>query len=224
MHEIAQNARHALIRRWVAIGILAASLTAQVAAQNHDVSVPKGMQRYVIPIKDCALAFVAKGGGEARVDETASLPMGWFRHDKYYPKGRYAREMYFSISCHPGNAKTICPKLMEAYRGDDKDYARDVQLRRIDELNPHYYSEAHIYTWSAVAPPRPRTLAFCMGNEHRAVMTQNGDWLLGYDPREITATRGKPILKRSEQALPDVLAIIRSMRFVPDPVSERDGR
>lgn len=36
-------------------------------------------------------------------------------------------------------------------------------------------------------------------------------------PREITETRGKPILKRSERALPDVLAIIRSMRFVPDP-------
>ncbi|SPA27405.1 conserved exported hypothetical protein [Cupriavidus taiwanensis] len=208
--------RKILSGHWIAPLLLAISLSAH-GGENDEESLGKGMQRYVIPIKDCALAFVAKGGGEARVDETASLPMGWFRHDKYYPKGRYAREMYFSISCHPGNAKTICPELMEAYRGDDKDYARDVQLRRIDELNPHYYSEAYIYTWSAVAPPRRRTLAFCMGDEHRAVMTQNGDWLLGYDPREITATRGKPILKRSEQALPDVLAIIRSMRFVPDP-------
>ncbi|SPR98423.1 conserved hypothetical protein [Cupriavidus taiwanensis] len=56
-----------------------------------------------------------------------------------------------------------------------------------------------------------------MGDEHRAVMSENGDVLLGYDPRELTATRGKPILKQSEHALPDVLAIIRSMRFVPDP-------
>ncbi|SOY52191.1 conserved hypothetical protein [Cupriavidus taiwanensis] len=56
-----------------------------------------------------------------------------------------------------------------------------------------------------------------MGDEHRAVMTQNGDWLLGYDPRAITETRGKPILKRSEHALPDVLAIIRSMRFIANP-------
>ncbi|NSX17792.1 hypothetical protein HTY52_27215 [Cupriavidus taiwanensis] len=106
---------------------------------------------------------------------------------------------------------------MEAYRGVEKGYAQDVQLRRLGDLNPHYYSEAYIQTWSAVAPPRPRTLSFCMGDEHRAVMTQNGDWLLGYDPREITETRGKPILKRSEHALPDVLAIIRSMRFIANP-------
>ncbi|NSX17791.1 hypothetical protein HTY52_27210 [Cupriavidus taiwanensis] len=113
---------------------------------------------------------------------------------------------------------------MRAYRGVDKDHAMDIQFRRLADLHPSYYSEAYIETWSATAPPRPRTLGFCMGDERRAVMSENGDVLLGYDPRELTETRGKPILKRSEHALPDVLAIIRSMRFVPDPAPKQDSR
>lgn len=214
---MAPKDRSALARRRIAFGVLAVSLNAQVAAQDHDASAQKWTRRYVIPIKDCAVEFSAKAGGYTDIVRSGPLASGYFQHDNYYPKGRLSREMSFSISCHPGSAREICPKLMEAYRGVEKGYAQDVQLRRLGDLNPHYYSEAYIQTWSAVAPPRPRTLSFCMGDEHRAVMTQNGDWLLGYDPREITETRGKPILKRSEHALPDVLAIIRSMRFIAAP-------
>ena len=217
MHEMAEKSRHALTRLWIAFGILAVSLTAQVAAQGHDASVPKGMQRYVLPMRDCGVEFVAKGGGVVSVDETASRPIGWFHHDSYYPKDRPTRPMAFSISCHAGDAKEICPKLLNAYRSVDKAHARDIQFRRLGKLNPRYYSEAYMETWSAIAPPRPRTLSFCMGDAHRAIMSENGNMLLGYDPRELTETRGRPIPKQSERALPDVLAIIRSMQFVPDP-------
>lgn len=224
MHEIAQKARCALTRRWMAFAFLAVSLTAQATEEDQGASVPTGMQRYVIPMRGCAVEFVAKAGGYADLAEPSPALFGYFRHDNHYPKDRYARDLSFSISCHPGNAKEICHRLMEAYRGVEKGYARDIQLRRLSELNPRYYSEAYIQTWSAIAPPRPRTLGFCIGDEHRAVMSENGDVLLGYDPREITETRGKPILKRSEHALPDVLAIIRSMRFIPDPTPKQESR
>ncbi|UDM50773.1 hypothetical protein [Cupriavidus sp. MP-37] len=216
MEKLKLQGHLALVRRWAALALLPAALNARAGLDN-DAALPNGMQRYVIPMSDCAVEFVAKAGGYADLAEPSPSLFGYFRHNNHYPKDRYDRALHFSISCHVGAAKEICPKLMKAYRGVDKAHARDIQFRQLGELNPRYYSEAYIETWSAIAPPRPRTLAFCMGDEHRAVMSENGDVLLGYDPREITETRGKPILKRSERALPDVLAIIRSMRFVPDP-------
>ncbi|SOZ14628.1 conserved exported hypothetical protein [Cupriavidus taiwanensis] len=223
MEKVRPRRRRALAGAWVALALLPAALNARVALDG-DTTLRNGMQRYVISMRGCAVEFVAKTGGYADLAEPSPSLFGYFRHNNHYPKDRYDRTLHFSISCHAGAAKEICPKLMKAYRGVDKTHARDIQFRRLGELNPRYYSEAYIQTWSAIAPPRPRTLGFCMGDEHRAVMTENGDVLLGYDPRELTETRGKAVLKQSERALPDVLAIMRSMRFVPDPPAPEPPR
>ncbi|SOZ99289.1 conserved exported hypothetical protein [Cupriavidus taiwanensis] len=223
MEKVRPRGRLALAGAWAALALLPAALNARVALDG-DTNLPNGMLRYVIPMRGCAVEFVAKAGGYVGLAEPSPSLAGYFRHNNHYPEGSHVRAIHFALSCHPGNAKEICPSLMQAYRGVEKGYARDIQLRRLSELNPRYYSEAYIQTWSAIAPPRPRTLGFCMGDEHRAVMTENGDVLLGYDPRELTETRGKAVLKQSERALPDVLAIMRSMRFVPDPPAPEPPR
>lgn len=168
-------------------------------------------------MRDCAIEFVAKVGGFTNIERSGAFSSGYFHHDNYYPKDRYARAMSISLTCHVGNVKELCPQLLADYHNVDKSQARDVQLRRLTGLNSRYYAEAYIASDSGVPTPRRRDLDLCMGNETKAIVTENGGINLGYDPREITETRGKPNLERSEHALPDVLAIIRSMRFVPDP-------
>ncbi|WP_217449886.1 hypothetical protein [Cupriavidus taiwanensis] len=221
MEEVKQQGWLALASRWKVLALLVLSLSAQAGADSH---VPKGMQRYVIPIKGCAVEFVAKAGGRVAADKAASLPVGWFHHENYYPKDRYSRSLSISLSCHAGNARDLCPQLLADYRNLDKLQARDIQLRRLTRLNPRYYGEAYIASDSGVPTPRRRDLDLCMGNETKAILTENGGINLGYDPREIVETRGKPVLKQSEHALPDVLAIIRSIRFVPDPTPKQDSR
>ncbi|SPD65966.1 conserved protein of unknown function [Cupriavidus taiwanensis] len=184
--------------------------------------IPKGMQRYVLPMKDCALEFVAKAGGTARVTPSDDS-WGTFRHGSYFPKEN-EKELSMLVSCQPGTAKNLCPELMSQRRESDPMMIRDTQQRDLTSLNPRYYSDAAIATATAVATPRSRDLHFCLGDETRTIVTMNGGIVVGFDPREITETRGKPILKRSERALPDVLAIIRSMRFVPDPAPRQDSR
>ncbi|EPL16159.1 hypothetical protein CF161_01570 [Pseudomonas sp. CF161] len=92
---------------------------------------------------------------------------------------------------------------------------RDIQMRKLGSLNSHYYTEAYISTSTGVAPPRSRILSLCIGDERHALLTINGSILLGTDPREIWQARNKPVLPTSEEALPEVLDIIRSIRFLP---------
>ncbi|MFS8932460.1 hypothetical protein [Cupriavidus taiwanensis] len=221
MEEVGQQRRLALAGRWTALALLGLSLSAYADADAH---VIKGMQRYVIPIEGCAVEFVAKAGGWTAADKTASVPAGWFHHENYYPTDRYSRSLSFSFSCHAGNARDLCPQLLADYRNLDQLQARDIQLRHLTSLNPRYYGEAYIASDSGVPTPRRRDLDLCIGNETKAILTENGGINVGYDPREIVETRGKPVLKQSEHALPDVLAIIRSMRFVPDPAPRQDSR
>ncbi|WP_354675202.1 hypothetical protein [Cupriavidus alkaliphilus] len=221
MEEIEQQGGLALVSRWTALALLAVSVHAQA---DVDAPVPKGMQRYIIPIKGCAVEFVAKAGGYTDITRSGPLASGYFQHGNYYPKDRHSREMSFSISCQYGNARELCPREMRERRESDPMMIRDTQQRDLTSLTPRYYSDASVATATAVATPRSRDLHFCLGDETRTIVTMNGGIVVGFDPREITETRGQPILKRSEHALPDVLAIIRSMRFVPDPAPKQDSR
>ncbi|SOZ57679.1 conserved exported hypothetical protein [Cupriavidus taiwanensis] len=213
----------------VAFGVLCTAIASSLVSVNvraegmrGDGLIPKGMQRYVLPMRDCALEFVAKAGGTARVTPSDDS-WGTFWHGSYLPK-KNERALSMLVSCHRGSAKKLCPELMSQRRESDPMMIRDTQQRDLSGLNPRYYSDAAIATATAVATPRSRDLHFCLGDETRTIVTMNGGIVVGFDPREITETRGKPILKRSEQALPDVLAIIRSMRFVPDPTPKQDSR
>lgn len=105
---------------------------------------------------------------------------------------------------------------MSELRETDPTMIRDTQQRNLKNLNPRYYTDAFIGTETGVSTPRSRDMELCLGDEMQTIVTGRGI-RLGYDPREIVEARGKPVLKQSEKALPDVLAIIRSMRFVPDP-------
>lgn len=54
-----------------------------------------------------------------------------------------------------------------------------------------------------------------MDDENHTLITRNGGIRLGADPREIWQARNKPVLPTSEEALPEVLEIIRSIHFLP---------
>lgn len=188
------------------------------AGEGGEAAVPKGMQRYIIPMKGCAVEFVAKAGGYTEVIESGPAAAGSFRHISYYSTGRDVRSMSFSIDCHPGNAEKLCPDEIKKHRGTDPVTIRDTQQRDLKDLNPWYYTDAVIETATAIAPPRRREMHLCLGDQNRTIATLGGGIRLGFDPRETVATRGEPVLAQSEKALPDVLAIIRSMHFVPDPL------
>lgn len=46
-------------------------LDAERASEPGDKKLPKGMQRYVLPLQGCAFEFVAKEGGRAQADESS---------------------------------------------------------------------------------------------------------------------------------------------------------
>ena len=126
--------------------------------------------------------------------------------------GKKPPSLFFS--CLPGAATKICSVEFKERR---KLSAEDIyiQMHKLSSLDSHYYTEAYISTFTGVAPPRPRILSLCMGDENHTLITRNGGIRLGADPREIWQARNKPVLPVSEEALPKVLDIIRSIRFLP---------
>ncbi|WP_256206299.1 hypothetical protein [Pseudomonas sp. CF161] len=186
---------------------------AERASDPSDKKLPKGMQRYVLPLQGCAFEFVAKEGGRAQADESSSpYPYGYFSYDRYLG-GRQSPSI--SFSCRPDTAIKVCPVEFKEYRELSAEDIRDIQMRKLGSLNSHYYTEAYISTFTGVAPPRSRILDLCMGDENHTLVTENGGIRLGADPREIWQARNKPVLPTSEEALLEVLDIIRSIRFLP---------
>ncbi|EPL16158.1 hypothetical protein [Pseudomonas sp. CF161] len=182
-------------------------------SESGDKKLPKGMQRYVLPLQGCAFEFVAKEGGRARASESLSpYPYGVFSYSRYV-NGRKPPSLYFS--CRSGAATKVCPMEFKEYRELSAEDIRDIQMRKLGSLNSHYYTEAYISTSTGVAPPRSRSLSLCIGDEKHTLVTENGSIFLGTDPREIWQARNKPVLPISEEALPEVLEIIRSIRFLP---------
>ncbi len=196
---------------FIAVGETA--IDVKIVSESGDKKLPKGMQRYVLPLKGCTFEFVAKEGGRARESESFSpYPYGFFSYSRYV-NGKKPPSLYFS--CRSGAATKICPIEFKEYRELSAEDIRDIQMRKLGSLNSHYYTEAYISTSTGVAPPRSRSLSLCIGDENHTLVTENGSIFLGTDPREIWQARNKPVLPVSEGALPEVLDIIRSIRFLP---------
>lgn len=69
-----------------------------------------------------------------------------------------------------------------------------------------------------------RELDLCLGDGLRTLRTDRGGIELGYDSRDISETVGKNLQSSSERALPEVLEIIRSIRFVSSDEEMDEGR
>ena len=183
------------------------------ASDPSDKKLPKGMRRYVLPLQGCAFEFVAKEGGRAEAsDSSLPYPYGYFSYSRYIG-GKQSPSIYFS--CQPRAVTKVCPVEFKEYRELSEQNIRDTQMRKLGSLNSRYYTETYVLTVIGVAPPRSRILDLCMGDENHTLVTENGGIKLGADPREIWQARNKPVLPTSEEALPEVLDIIRSIRFLP---------
>jgi hypothetical protein len=114
-----------------------------------------------------------------------------------------------------GVAAELCPKHIAELREDTPEMIRGTKMRNLSHLNPQYYTDAFIETATGVPTPRRRNLTLCLGDDTRTLITENGGFRVGYDPREIVESRGKPVLESSEADLPEILDIVKSIRFVP---------
>ena len=181
-------------------------------SESGDKKLPKGMQRYVLPLQGCAFEFVAKEGGRSEVDESSSPnSYGYFSYDRYLG-GRQPPST--SFICYPGNATELCLKLLPV---EPTENIRYYNIRRLENLHPAYFNIAQISSFplNSSLPGQVRSLSFCLGDNTHTLITSNGGFELGYDSRDVSETPGKKLQSTSETALPATLEIIRSIRFLP---------
>ncbi len=174
--------------------------------------VPKGMQRYVIPMQGCAIEFFARKGGHTRSYAGSSGLYGSFSHSNM-PGSKRQKSLTLNISCYKGAAVDLCPKLLPV---EDAENIRYYNIHRLEKLHPTYFGVAQISSFPlrGSRPGQVRELDFCLGDGSRTLQTDRGGVELGYDHRDISETAGKSLQRSSEIALPEVLEIIRSIRFV----------
>ncbi len=181
-------------------------------SEPGDKKLPKGMQRYVLPLLGCAFEFVAKEGGRARASESLSPnPYGFFSYSRYV---NGEKPPSTSFICYPGNATELCLKLLPV---EPTENIRYYNIRRLENLHPAYFNIAQISSFplNSSLPGQVRSLSFCLGDNTHTLITSNGGFELGYDSRDVSETPGKKLQSTSETALPATLEIIRSIRFLP---------
>ncbi|WP_124471424.1 hypothetical protein [Burkholderia ubonensis] len=183
-------------------------------ADHLDVGLPAGMQCYAIPMQGCAIDFVAQEGGDARAYTGSSGPYGYFSHSSYVFRSKTTGSLVMGLSCYRGNAKELCSKLLPYEEVDDRRY---YNIRRINNIHPIYFGVAQIssYAPNSSHPGQVRKLSFCLGDDTHTLITNRSDIELGYDTRDVSETPGKKLQPTAELALPEVLKLIRSIRFMP---------
>ena len=195
---------------FIAVGETATA--AERASEPSNKKLPKGMQRYILPLQGCAFEFVAKEGGRAEADESSSPnSYGYFSYDRYLG-GRQPPST--SFICYPGNATELCQKSLPV---EPTENIRYYNIRRLENLHPVDFHVAKISSFplNSSLPGQVRSLSFCLGDNAHTLITSNGGFELGYDSRDVSETPGKKLQSTSETALPATLEIIRSIRFLP---------
>ncbi|KHK60091.1 hypothetical protein PI86_05740 [Burkholderia sp. A9] len=182
-------------------------------ADHLDVDLPAGMQRYVIPMQGCAIDFIAQKGGDARAYTGSSGPYGYFSHGSYVFRSKTTGSLVVGLSCYRGNAKELCSKLLPSEKVDDRRY---YNIRRLNNIHPIYFGAAQIssYAPNSSHPGQVRKISFCLGDDTHALITNRSDIEVGYDTRDVSETPGKKLQTTAELALPEVLKLIRSIRFM----------
>ncbi|CAB3966135.1 hypothetical protein BLA9940_01404 [Burkholderia aenigmatica] len=186
---------------------------------DHSGVMPAGMQRYVIFMHDCTIEFVAKKGGYTR----AYMEGGNFYGDFSLSHQAAQKSLNFSLNCRKGAAADLCSKLLPV---EDAENIRYYKIHRLERLHPSYFGVAQIssYPINSFQPGQVRELDFCLGDGLRTLRTDRGGIELGYDSRDISETVGRSLQKSSERALPEILEIIRSIRFLSSDDEVDEGR
>ncbi|WP_322085452.1 hypothetical protein [Burkholderia sp. BCC1999] len=189
------------------------SKDAQSAADYIDVGLPKGMRRYVIPMEGCAIEFIAQDGGYAQAYMGGGGPYGYFSHNSYVFNSEKKGALVLGLSCHRGNAKEICFRLLPSEEAENRWY---YNIRRLENVHPIYSGVTQIssFALNSSRPGQVRKLDFCLGDNSRALITEGGGVEIGHDSRDVSKTPGKELRPAAELALPDVLNLIRSIRFM----------
>ncbi|WP_420212513.1 hypothetical protein ACN8ZM_23340 [Burkholderia aenigmatica] len=188
-----------------------------LAIADHSDVMPAGMQRYVIFMRDCAIEFFAKKGGNTRT----YMEGGSSYADFSLNHQAVQKSLNFSLNCRKGAAADLCSKLLPV---EDFENIHYYKIRRLERLHPLYFGVAQISSFplNSFRPGQVRELDFCLGDGLRTLRTDRGGIEIGYDSRDISETVGKSLQNSSERALPEVLEIIRSIHFV-SPDDEMDG-
>ncbi|MBN3826093.1 hypothetical protein G3O00_21020 [Burkholderia sp. Ac-20384] len=107
------------------------------AIVDHSDVMPAGMQRYVIFMHDCTIAFVARTGGSARGYMEGGSAYGDFSLINHAPK----KSLNFGLSCQKGGAADLCSKLLPV---ENVESIRYYNIRRLEKLHPSYFGVAQI--------------------------------------------------------------------------------
>ncbi|WP_155630610.1 hypothetical protein [Burkholderia cepacia] len=190
------------------------SKDAQSAAGYIDVGLPKGMRSYVISMEGCAIEFIAQDGGYAQAYMGGGEPYGYFSHNSYVFNSGRKGMLVLGLNCHGGNAKELCSRLLPFEEVENRRY---YNIRRLENVHPIYFGVAQIssFALNSSRPGQVRKLDFCLGDNSRTLITDGGGIEIGHDSRDVSKTPGKELQPAAELALPGVLKLIRSIRFMP---------
>ena len=174
-------------------------------------------QRYLMLMRGCAIEFVAKKGGGVKAYVSSQQTYGDFFHSNYFENAAGAPPFNFTLRCYEGSAQKLCSRFLPENTREDIHY---YNIRRINNLNPYYYSEAQVasYPMNNSRPGQIRELTLCLGDDRHILVSQGGGFRLGYDSRDISITTGKQLQPTAEANLHEVLKIIESIRFVSSEV------
>ncbi|WP_199099807.1 hypothetical protein [Dyella sp. ASV21] len=211
---------HAPIARLLIAGLWSMLGTSQAFSQiantrNDEVTPALAMEkrRYLIPMKGCAVEMVARKGGRSGVN-SGSPDAGFYVDGNYYylSNDKDQKELLIDIKCVKGSASELCPKLMPP---EPEGNVRYYSIKVINDVNSRYFNYVEIssYPLNSGDPGQVRRVSFCMGDGSRTLLSRESIYV-GYDPRDVSDTAGQILPPTSEAGLPEVIEILRSIRFV----------
>jgi len=176
------------------VGILLLLVQAGWADVSHDKRNASGRQvladaPYLLNLQSCPFRFKSRPGAYVGRDPSNTQRGG-------YSDENFEGQVDLSISfrCVEEPVSQQCPKVVEV-TDSDPTTLQMMQVRHYKRIHPLYEGSAVATNMTAVNPPRPRALDFCLGDERRTIV-------------------GRSIVGNERRAyVQQVLRIISSIRF-----------